>query len=92
MPAGGSVSGCVLTNPIGLLLMVGIAPLSTLIIYRSGWCFARGVVPLVQLIHRSSPLCGLLGDAVWIGWVNLRGNSLSSTFIIYTSARALDRV
>ena len=73
--------------------MVRGEPLSsTLLIYQSGSGFARGVVPLVQLIHRSSPLGGLLGDVGWIGWVNLRGNSLSSTFIIYTSVRALDRV
>ena len=40
--------------------MVGIAPLSTLLIYQSGWRFTRGVVPLVQLIHRSAPFYGVL--------------------------------
>ena len=34
---------------------------STLLIYQGGGRFARGVVPLPQLVFRSSPLCGLLG-------------------------------
>ncbi len=37
------------------------APLSTLIIYRSGSGFARGFVPVPSLVSCSAPVSGVLG-------------------------------
>ena len=59
---------------------LGWFPLHSYIITLEGW-FVKRWCALLNVVPCSAPVSGLLREVGWIGLVNLRGNSLSSTLL-----------